>query len=274
MGAGVRSLVELCDELGSGVLRLGRGVLNAAGFAWELGCVVAVAVRHPRRVRWSSVFYYLDSCGGEAVPIVALLGALIGVILAFQAIVQLGRYGVEAYVVDLVGTVMVTELAPLVTAVVLAGRSGSAFAAELGTMKADEELDAIVTLGLDPGRFLLFPKVAALLLAMPLLTIISDCCGVLGGMVVVCSSLDETVLEYYFRTVEVIRPLDLFQGICKSVFFGYIVAATGCFKGLEAERDAQGVGRATTSAVVTAIFLIVVTDALLTMGFSKLYYWL
>ncbi len=265
------SLVALCRDVGDNTVKIGREALNAAGFSVELAGSIFKAIRHPRRANWRNLFYSMDQCGSDAMPIIALLGTLIGVILAFQAIVQLGRYGVDNYVVNLVGSVIVTELAPLVTAVVLAGRSGSAFAAELGTMKTDEELDAITTLGLDLGQMLLFPKVAAMLLVAPLLTIIADFCGIAGGLFVVCAKLDFTLVEYYYKTVEVIQPMDLFQGILKSFFFGFIVAAIGCLKGLEAERDAQGVGRATTSAVVTAIFLIVLTDALLTAIFSFLY---
>lgn len=264
------SIPELCNDVGTAVLAMRDGVGHAAVFSVEIFCTICQALRSPRRIRWRSLFYYMDACGSDAMPITALLGMLIGVILAFQAIVQLGRYGVESFVVDLVGTVLVTELAPLVTAVVLAGRSGSAFAAELGTMKADEELDALTTFGFDPGRFLLFPKIAALLTVTPLLTVIADFCGVAGGLIVVCSRLDVTVLEYYYRTVEVVRVVDLGQGLIKSLFFGFIVAATGCLKGLNADRDAQGVGKAATSAVVTSIFLIVVTDALLTGLFSFL----
>ena len=170
--------------------------------------------------------------------------------------------------VSLVGTVIVNELAPLVTAVVLAGRSGSAFAAELGTMKTNEELDAMVTMGFDTGRFLILPKVLALLMALPGLTIIADICGIIGGMLVVCGQLNITVPEYVNSALQVIKPIDLTQGLFKSFVFGFIVAAIGCHKGISSGRDAQGVGRSATSAVVTSIFLIVLADALLTAVFA------
>jgi phospholipid/cholesterol/gamma-HCH transport system permease protein len=168
----------------------------------------------------------------------------------------------------LVGSVIVTELAPLITAIVLAGRSGSAFAAEIGTMKANEEIDAMITLGFVPARYLIIPKVLALLVIMPFLTIFSDICGIIGGMIIACSKLDITYIEYYSKTLDIIKPVDIIQGLSKSVVFAFIVAAVGCMKGMEAERDAQGVGKASTSAVICAIFFIILADAVITSLFS------
>ena len=262
------SIRDLCEQTGDAGCKLLRETWAILCFIWLLSGMVKDAVLHPRRVKLQRVAYYLDNCGSDAMPIISMLGLLIGVILAFQAITQLGRFGVQNYVVNLVGTVIVNDLAPLVTAVVLAGRSGSAFAAELGTMKTTEEIDAMVTLGFDTGRFLILPKVLALLLALPGLTIIADVCGIAGGMIIVCSQLDISVAEYINSVQQVVRPIDLSQGMLKSFFFGFIVAAIGCHKGISSGRDAQGVGRSATSAVVTAIFLIVVADALLTAAFA------
>ncbi len=261
-------MAELCEQVGDAAVGIFREVVHFIHFLADIFRMTFDAIRHPGKVKYRTVAYYMDSCGSDAMPIVALLGTLIGVILAFQAIVQLNRFGVQSYVVNLVGTVITNELAPLVTAVVLAGRSGSAFAAELGTMKSSEELDAMITMGFDPGRFLIFPKCLAMILILPGLTIIADICGIIGGMLIVCTQLNLTVAEYYNATLEVVKPIDLSQGLLKSLFFGLIVASIGCMKGMEAERDAQGVGRSATSAVVTAIFLIVVADALLTAMFA------
>ena len=264
----IRSLRALCLQIADASIEIWEELFGFLAFLRGLGRSIRDSLRHPLRIKWRSTFYYMDSCGADAMPIIGLLGLLIGVILAFQAIVQLSRYGVDSFVVNLVGTVIVTELAPLVTAVVLAGRTGSAFASELGLMKSREELDAMTTLGLDIGRFELMPKLLALVIVMPGLTIISDVCGIVGGMAVVCSQLNFSVAEYYYAAIQVIQPIDLTQGLLKSLFFGVIVAAVGCLKGLEADRDAQGVGRSATSAVVTSIFLIVVADALLTALFA------
>lgn len=261
-------LKQLCFQVGSAACAICAEMVRLAGFVGELALATLDAVRHPRKVKWRTTFYYMDACGSDAVPIISLLGLLVGVILAFQAIVQLGRYGVESYVINLVGTVIVSELGPLITAIVLAGRSGSAFAAEIGVMKAGEELDAMVTMGLPTSRHLIIPKVLALLVVNPGLTIIANICGIVGGMLVVCSKLDFTLTEYYFKVIEVVQPLDLFQGLFKSLFFAIIIASVGCMKGFDSSRDAQGVGRAATSAVVTAIFLIILTDAALTALFS------
>ena len=266
-----RPLLELCLQVGTAGERLLSDLFLSVGFGTGLITSALASFRHPGRIKWRSVGYYMDSCGSDAMPLISLLGMLIGVILAFQAIVQLGRYGVESYVVNLVGTVVVTELAPLLTAVVLAGRTGSAFAAEIATMKSKEELDALVTLGLDVGEFLLIPKVIALMLVLPGLTVIADVCGVVGGMLVVCSSLDFSVSEYFYRSAEVISVLDMTQGLVKSTFFGLIVAAVGCIKGISAERDSTGVGQAASGAVVSSIFLIVCFDAVLTGLFIMMY---
>ncbi len=240
------------------------------GFTGELVLVAKKFIRHPGKINWRAVLYNADTCGSDAVPIISLLGLLVGVILAFQGIVQLGRYGVEGYIVNLVGAVIVTELAPLLTAIVLAGRSGSAFASELGTMQANEEVDALFTLGFDPVGYLVFPKIIALIIVLPCLTIFADVCGIIGGMLVSCEKLDISATEYFSRTLEVVKPIDLFQGLFKSVFFGVIVAVIGCMKGYYTERDSQGIGRSATSAVVTGIFLIVVCDAIITGIFSTI----
>ena len=261
-------LKELCLQIADASMETFSTFCQFCSFIRLSFSTIARVIRHPRRIRWRLVAFYMDSCGSDATPIISLLGFLIGVILAFQAIIQLGRFGVQNYVVNLVGTVIVTELAPLVTAVVLAGRTGSSFAAELSSMKNEEEIDALVTLGIDPGEYLLLPKFLAMVIVLPFLTIISDICGIAGGMAIVCSMLDVSIAEYINKCLEVIHVVDLTQWLTKSCFFGLIVSTIGCMKGMYSERNAHGVGNATTSAVVAAIFLIVVTDALLTACFG------
>lgn len=264
-----RSTRELCLQVANSTIAICEEVCGFFAFLRMLLRALFQTVRHPFRAKWKTMFYYMDSCGSDATPIVALLGTLIGVILAFQSIVQLSRYGADnSMVASLVGTVVVTELAPLVTAVVLAGRTGSSFASELGLMKSREELDAMTTLGFDIGRFEIVPKIVALIVIMPGLTIIADACGIVGGMIVANLSLHTSVAEYISKTFEVIQPIDLTQGLTKSMLFAIIVATVGCWRGLNAGRDAQGVGKATTGAVVTSIFLIVVVDAAMTALFS------
>lgn len=264
-----RAIDQLYLQIGTYVCRFCQEARVFLGFIGELALSAKKFIRHPLKLNWRTVLYYCDACGSDAVPIMSLLGTLVGVILALQGIVQLSRYGVEGYIVNLVAAVMVTELAPLMTAIVLAGRSGSAFASEIGTMQANEEVDAIITMGLDPIGYLIIPKILALVIIMPCLTIFADVCGIIGGMLISINKLDLSTTEYFNRTLEVVEPIDLFQGLFKSMFFGFIVGAIGCMKGYYAERDSSGIGRSATSAVVTGIFLVVLCDALFTTIFSS-----
>ncbi len=266
--AAFRSWLLLCRQTGETVIRYWNDLGSCLRFIGEVTLILCSALCRPWRMRWRLVFYKMDCYGSQAVPIISLLGVLIGVILAFQALTLLGRYGVQSFVVNLVCSVIITELAPLMTAVVLAGRTGSAIAAEIGTMKTNEEIDAMETMGLASGSFLVTPNLLALLLVFPGLTIIADFCGTLGGWLIVQAKLDFSLREYYVQALEMVRPVDLIQGLVKSLLFGVIVGGVGCWKGLEAPRDAQGVGNAATQATVTSIFLIVIADAALTAVFS------
>ena len=263
-----RSWLIWCRNIGDAVERFGSDLRFSLNFIGVLFDSLWAAIRHPRFVKWQTVAYYVDTCGAGALPIISLLGLLIGVILAFQGLVQLSRYGGNSYVVNLVGAVIVTELAPLMTAVVLAGRSGSAFAAEIGTMQTGEEVDALITMGLEPERFLLTPKVLALLVVLPSLDLVASVCGIIGGMLVICARVEISMTEYFYKVIDVVQVIDLCQGLIKSVVFGLIIASVGCMRGFAAPRDAQGVGRAATAAIVTAIFLIIVADAIITAIFS------
>ncbi len=265
-----RALDQLYLQIGDALCSLWRELRLFLGFTGEIVLSIRKFIRNPFNFNWRAVFYYCDTCGSDAVPIMSLLGTLVGVILALQGIVQLSRYGVEGYIVNLVAAVIVTELAPLMTAIVLAGRSGSAFASEIGTMQANEEIDAIITMGFDPIAYLVIPKIMALVIIMPCLTIFADVCGIAGGMLICINQLDLSATEYFARTLEVVKPIDLFQGLFKSMFFGFIVGAIGCMKGYYAERDSSGIGRSATSAVVSGIFLVVLCDAVFTAIFSSI----
>ncbi len=261
---------SIFQALGDGACTFWDDSCSMVGFMGELVSAIGSAIRHPRRVKWRETFYYMDVSGSDALPIICLMGFLIGLILAFQAVMQLQRFGIDEYVVDLVGVTIVRELGPLMVAVIIAGRSGSAFAAEIGTMKVSEEIDAMVTMGLVPSRFVIIPKVLAMLIIMPLLTIFADIAGVIGGMSVTYFDLGISIAQAYYRTIEVITPMGLTQGIVKSLVFAVIISAIGCMRGFQAKSDAQSVGRAATSAVVSAVFLIVVADAVVTAIFFML----
>ena len=262
---------NLFQAMGDGGYKFFTDCRGMAAFFGELGSALWSAARNPRKVKWRETFYYMDICGSDAFPIISLLGFLIGVILAFQAIVQLKRFGADAFVVDLVGVTIIKELGPLVVAIIVAGRSGSAFAAEIGTMKVSEEIDAMITMGFVPSRFIIVPKVLSLIVILPLLTIFADIAGIIGGMTITYCQLEISIPESYYRTLEVVTPNGLTQGFVKSIVFALIISSIGCMRGFEAKNDAQGVGRASTSAVVSAVFIIIIADALVTAIFTMIY---
>ncbi len=222
---------------------------------------------HPRSIRWNDVLHYMARAGVEGLPIVGLISLLVGLIIAFMSSLQLKPLGGNIFVASLVGIAVVKELGPLMTAIIVAGRSGSAFAAEIGTMVVNEELDALVTMGFDPVEFLALPKVVAALLVVPLLTLYADLFGLVGGLIVGVVGMDLTVGTYVNQTAISISLNDVATGLVKSIVFAALIAGIGCHKGLQVKRGAEGVGAATTSAVVSAIFLIVVADSVFAIVF-------
>jgi phospholipid/cholesterol/gamma-HCH transport system permease protein len=199
---------------------------------------------------------------------VGLISFLLGLIIAFMSSLQLKQFGASIYVASLVGVAMVSELGPIMTAIIVAGRSGSAFAAEIGTMKVNEEVDALTVMGFDPTRFLAVPKVLAAMVAVPILTLYSDLFGIGGGLAVGVLGLDLTVYTYIQETMKVITVMSIFKSLFKSVVFAVLIAGIGCQRGFQVRGGAQAVGSATTSTVVAAIFLIIVTDSAFAVLFT------
>lgn len=211
---------------------------------------------------------FLSDCGPLALPIVTLIAFLVGFTLAFIGAVQLQMFGASIYVANLVGLTMVREMGPMMAAIIMAGRTGAAYAAQLGTMQVNEEIDALQTMGLNPFDFLVLPRMTALVIMMPMLAVWADFVGILGGFVIGVFSLDISPALYYQQTAKAITVNHFLVGIIKSVFFGYIVAFCGCLKGMTCGRSADAVGKATTSAVVTSIVFIVIADAIFTFFFN------
>lgn len=205
-----------------------------------------------------------------SLPIVSLISFLVGLTLAYQAAVELRQFGADIFVADIVGLSTVREMGPMMAAVILAGRTGAAFAATIGNMKANEEIDALEVVGLSPIDFLVLPRLLALGLMMPLLTLYANCVGILGGMVVAGGILQIPASAYWIETQSSIDLTDLGVGVIKATTFGLLIGLSGCLRGLQADRSAAGVGRATTSAVVTAILLIVVADSLYAVIFHAM----
>jgi phospholipid/cholesterol/gamma-HCH transport system permease protein len=222
------------------------------------------------RFRGYDLFLLIRQCGADALPIVTLISLLVGLILAFVGAIQLAMFGAQIFVANLVGIAMVRVLASVMTGVIMAGRTGAAFAAQLGTMQVNEELDALEVLGISPMEFLVLPRMLALILMMPLLCLYADLMGVLGGLIVGVTMLDINVMEYYNQTISAVRLNDFGIGIFQSVVFGVLVALTGCLRGMQCGRSASAVGQATTSAVVTGIVSITVATAIITVLCSVL----
>lgn len=246
---------------------VGAGV-TTLGFVGETIIALARFVAGRARYRRADLMLVLQEVGAQALPIVSLISFLVGVILAYVGAVQLRQFGAQIYVADLVGIGMTREMGAMMAAVIMAGRTGAAFAAQLGTMQVNEEIDALTTLGIAPIEFLVLPRILALGLMMPLMCLYADLLGVLGGMVVGVGMLDLGVTEYYMRTIEAISVADCVAGLIKASVFGVLVAMAGCLRGIQCGRSSAAVGAATTSAVVTGIVLIVVSDAVTTVVFD------
>ncbi|MBD3291116.1 MlaE family lipid ABC transporter permease subunit [candidate division KSB1 bacterium] len=220
-----------------------------------------------KQVRWKSTFDQMVLIGVNSIPIVAVICFFVGLILAMQAAYQLERFGASIYVADLVGVSMTREMGPLLTAIIIAGRSGSAIAAEIGTMRVYEEIDALRTMGFNPVQFLVVPRTLALLIMLPCLTLIADFIGILGGFFFAVFSLKISFIRYLNQTIDALVMKDLITGLVKTVVFAIIVAQVGCYQGFSVKGGAEGVGKATTASVVASIFLIILADLVCTMIF-------
>jgi phospholipid/cholesterol/gamma-HCH transport system permease protein len=258
--------IGILDQIGREVRAL-LNESNALDFVGDAMLAGGQAVRTPQRVNWREVPRLMERAGADGIPIVLMINFLVGLVTAFQAAIQLKQFGANIFVADLVGLSVTRELAPLMTAIIVAGRSGAAFSAELGTMRVSEEIDALRTLGLDPYHFLVFPRVLALTLVTPLLTILADVIGIAGGLLVGMFSLDLTLHAYLAESEKALDLFSIFSGILKSAVFGLSIALIACQRGLATHGGAEGVGRSTTSAVVTSLFAIVVIDAVFTVIF-------
>lgn len=257
----------LVEVVGRSALELARDLRLFVVFVGELSVMLGRSLREPARIRFDDVILIAQRAGIGAVPVIALVGFLLGLILAFQSAIPMRRFGAEIFVADLLGIAMLRELGPLMASILLAARSGSAFAAELGTMKVNEEIDALSTMGLEPVRFLVVPRVLAALIVVPVLAMLTNVFGLAGGALVM-SSLDIPVQTYFNRVVEAATLTDFVGGLFKGFVFGVIVAAVGCMRGLQTGSGAQAVGLSTTSAVVSGIVLIAFTDGV----FAVLFY--
>ena len=253
--------INVIAEIGRAAAITGRDIKAQIAFIGETAIALWYAAKHPARIRWKDVWYTCEQVGVNALPIVALISFLLGIILAFQAAVPMRQFGAELFVADLVGLSILRELGPLMTAILLAGRSGAAFAAEIGTMKVNEELNALTTMGLDPVRFLVVTRIIAALLMMPLLTLFADLIGILGGALTMIT-FNIPIVSFLHEVDSLVDVKDLLAGLAKAPVFAILIAGVGCLRGLQTQTGASAVGISATRAVVSSIVLLVVVDGI------------
>ena len=258
------------EDVGRDALTTLNGYLAFLAFIGRLTMSSLRIALTPAQLRWSSVIKHIEEGGFDALPIIGLLTFLLGVVIAYQGGIALETYGASIYTADFVGLAMVRELSPLITAIIVAGRTGSAYTAQIATMKVTEEIDALRTMGISPLEELALPKFFALLVSLPLLTVFGDIMGLIGGMVMANSLLDVSFTIFVDRVTQTVTPTDVIVGIGKAPVFALMIAAVGCYQGFEVKAGAEQVGRQTTVSVVQAIFLVLVTDAIFSVIFSKL----
>ena len=266
----VTKLPTTFERVGKSTAATLEEVVALLSFVGETVIAFAGCLRHPSKFRLRPILFNIKSAGFDALPIVGLLSFLLGIVVAYQGADQLRQYGANIFVADLVGLSMLREFAPLIAAIIIAGRSGSAYAAQIGTMAVTEEIDAMRTMGIAPLELLVLPKVIALVIALPLLTVFADVLGVFGGMIMASSQLGVSFGEFLDRMVKAVSITSYWVGIGKAPVFAAIIAVVGCFQGFRTRGGADSVGIHTTRSVVQAIFLVIVADALLSVAFSAL----
>jgi phospholipid/cholesterol/gamma-HCH transport system permease protein len=250
-------------RFGVAALRRSRSALASVSFVGEAATAMLRLASGRAQFRGSDLALVVQQCGAEAVGIVTLVSFLVGLILAFIGAIQLKQFGAQIFVADLVGLGMAREMGAMMTAIIMAGRTGASFAAQLGTMTVNEEIDALRTLGISPTEFLVLPRLLGLTLMMPVLCLYSDTLGIIGGAVVGVGMLDLGVISYFEETRKALSLADFGTGLVKAAVFGSLVALSGCLRGMQCGRSAAAVGAATTSAVVTSIVLIVIASGII-----------
>jgi phospholipid/cholesterol/gamma-HCH transport system permease protein len=263
--ARTKTRVPFLAKVGAAAVAFGTSTMEMVGFIGEAFIAFVKMLGGKANFRWSDLFRVIQESGAEALPIVSLISLLVGLILAFVGAVQLKIFGAQIYVAALVGVAMVRVMGAIMTGIIMAGRTGASFAAELGTMQVNEEIDALKTLGISPMEFLVLPRMVALAIMMPLLCLYADIMGILGGLIVGVFMLDLNIVEYFNNTQAAVSLTFLWVGLFHSAVFGVLVALAGCMRGMQCGRSASAVGVAVTSAVVTGIVSIIVATAFITV---------
>lgn len=261
------------ERLGRQVVWQTQRTVEFLAFIGEAATALARLTLHPRRFRWRALFSDIETAGVNALPIVALLAFMMGVVIAYQGGQQLNTYGANIFIVELVSLTMLRELAPLITAIIVAGRTGSSYTAQIGTMQITEEVDALRTIGIRPMDLLVLPKLLALIIALPLLTVFADALSVFGGMVMAQALLEVSFSDFLDRFPQVVTPTSFLLGVGKAPVFAAIIALVGCYQGFQVRGGADSVGRQTTVSVVQSIFLVIAADALFSVVLGGVGLW-
>ena len=258
------------EDIGKSGLSIIGDAKALVAFVGEIALSVVSLARGKARFRWIDLWMNIQDCGPSALPIITLISLLVGLILAFVGAVQLSLFGAQIYIADMVGLGMTREMGGLMAAIIMSGRTGAAYAAQLGTMQVNSEIDALKTMGFEPMEFLVLPRLLALILIMPLLCLYADLMGVIGGALVTITFFDVSLVEYFSRTANAVHIPDFGIGIAKCAVFGVLIAVAGCMRGMQCGRSASAVGNAATSAVVPGIVFIVIADSLMTVMCNRL----
>jgi phospholipid/cholesterol/gamma-HCH transport system permease protein len=253
--------ISLPEKVGEFTLSHLNAVRETVAFLGATMAALWQSLLKPQKIRWADTFSYMERAGLDALPIVCLISYLLGGIMAFMGAIQLKPFGAQVYIADGVGLAMISELGPIMTAILVAGRSGSAFAGEIGAMKINEEVDALTTMGFNPVQFLVVPKLLALVVSLPLLVCFADLAGVFGGMTVGVLMMDLTINVYVQHTVSLISLSMVLTSMLKSLVFALLVAWVGCLRGFQVQSGAESLSRGVTSAVVTSIFAVILADS-------------
>jgi phospholipid/cholesterol/gamma-HCH transport system permease protein len=264
------AFVAMVERVGSATFAALYEARDLINFLGHVVIVLAHSLVRPHRIRLTPLIFHMEQSGLNAMPIVGLISFLIGVVLAFQGAEQLARFGVEIFTVNIVASGVLREMGVLLTAIMLAGRSGSAFTAQIGTMKVNEEIDAMRTIGLDPMEVLVLPRMWALVICLPLLAFFANMMGLLGGAIMATVALDITFFQFARQLASATTLWTFWIGIIKAPVFGFIIGLVGCYEGLRVSGSAESVGRLTTRSVVESIFLVIILDALFSILFAEL----
>ncbi len=262
--------INFIKALGQSAINMGKNGKELTGFLGEVLVTVYRSFRHFKCLRWTSITHHLQIVGLQALPIIGLISFLIGAVLAYQGIIQLDRFGASIYTIDFLGIALVRELSVLLTSIVVAGRSGSSFTAQIGTMALNQEVDAIRVLGLNPIIVLVLPRILALFIALPILVVVSMLTGCLGGMVLTSILIDVSAAQFWHSLQKAVTVTTFWVGISKAPLFAIIIGVVSCFRGLQVKGSAESIGLMTTRSVVEGIFLVIICDALMSIVFSTM----